>query len=84
MLVTSIDRDGTKEGYDLELLRAITSRVNVPVVASGGAGTLKHFLEALREAKCDAALAASLFHYRELTVEQVKDYLGANGVTVRP
>jgi imidazole glycerol-phosphate synthase subunit HisF len=83
LLVTSIDRDGTKKGYDLELLGAITSSVNVPVVASGGAGTLRHFLEALRDANCDAALAASLFHYRELTVRQVKDYLGANGVTVR-
>jgi len=58
--------------------------VNVPVVASGGAGKLNHFLEALRDAKCDAALAASLFHYKELTVGQVKDYLGANGVIVRP
>jgi imidazole glycerol-phosphate synthase subunit HisF len=83
LLVTSIDRDGTKRGYDLELLTAITSRVNVPVVASGGAGSPKHFLEVLREADCDAALAASLFHYKELTVKQVKDYLDANGVTVR-
>lgn len=84
LLVTSIDRDGTKKGYDLELLRGITSRVNLPVVASGGAGTLGHFLEAFRDAGCDAALAASLFHYGELTVGQVKDYLGANGVVVRP
>ncbi len=83
LLVTSIDRDGTKRGYDLELLGEVTSRVNVPVVASGGAGSLEHFLEALRDANCDAALAASLFHYKELTVRQVKDYLGANGVTVR-
>lgn len=84
LLVTSIDRDGTKKGYDLGLLGAITSRVNVPVVASGGAGTLRHFLEALRDARCDAALAASLFHYKEVTVKQVKDYLSANGVIVRP
>jgi len=84
LLVTSVDRDGTKKGYDLDLLSAITSKVNVPVVASGGAGTLNHFLEALRDAKCDAALAASLFHYEELTVKQVKDYLEANGVIVRP
>lgn len=83
LLVTSIDRDGTKKGYDLELLGAITAHVNVPVIASGGAGTLKHFLEALRDANCDAALAASLFHYGELTVRQVKDYLDANGVVVR-
>lgn len=84
LLVTSIDRDGTKAGYDTELLGAITSTVNIPVVASGGAGLLKHFLQALRDAHCDAALAASLFHYRELTVGQVKDYLAAEGVLVRP
>ncbi len=84
LLVTSIDRDGTKRGYDVELLRAITSSVNLPVVASGGAGRLEHFLEAFRDGGCDAALAASLFHFRELTVSQVKDYLGANGVLVRP
>jgi cyclase len=84
LLVTSIDRDGTKKGYDIELLSAVTSQVNVPVVASGGAGTLEHFLQALRDARCDAALAASLFHYKELTVGQVKDYLDANGVIVRP
>jgi imidazole glycerol-phosphate synthase subunit HisF len=84
LLVTSIDRDGTKLGYDLELLRAITSKVNVPVVASGGCGGLEHFFQALDQAGCDAALAASLFHYRELTVRQVKDYLEAKGVVVRP
>ena len=84
LLVTSIDRDGTKKGYDIALLRQITSSVNVPVVASGGAGSLEHFLEAFRDGGCDAALAASLFHYRELTVGQVKDYLGVNGVVVRP
>lgn len=84
LLVTSIDRDGTKAGYDVELLRAITQRVRVPVIASGGAGTLEHFYQALSEAGCDAALAASLFHYRELTVRQVKDYLEAKGVVVRP
>jgi len=84
LLVTSIDRDGTKKGYDVGLLREITSSVNLPVVASGGAGKLEHFLEAFRYAGCDAALAASLFHYGELTVRQVKDYLGANGVVVRP
>lgn len=84
LLVTSIDRDGTRVGYDIELLRAITQRVRIPVIASGGAGTLRHFLEALVEGGCDAALAASLFHYRELTVKQVKDYLTAKGVVVRP
>jgi len=84
LLVTSIDRDGTKKGYDIELLKSITSRVNVPVIASGGAGKLLHFLEALRDAGCDAALAASLFHYNELRVREVKDYLTRNGVPVRP
>jgi cyclase len=84
LLVTSIDRDGTRKGYDIDLLREITSSVNLPVVASGGAGKLEHFLEAFSRTGCDAALAASLFHYRELTVGHVKDYLGANGVTVRP
>jgi cyclase len=84
LLVTSIDRDGTKMGYDTELLGSITSAVNIPVIASGGCGRLEHFLAALRDANCDAALAASLFHYRELTVREVKDYLQENGVTVRP
>jgi len=84
LLVTSIDRDGTKAGYDLELLGAITQSVKVPVIASGGAGTLEHFYKALTDGGCDAALAASLFHYRELTVGQVKDYLEAKGVVIRP
>lgn len=84
LLVTSIDRDGTKLGYDLTLLEQITSSVGLPVIASGGAGTLKHFLEAFERANCDAALAASLFHYGELSVAQVKDYLRRNGVIVRP
>ena len=83
-MVTSIDRDGTKLGYDIELLSSITQKVRIPVIASGGCGTLRHFLEALVDGGCDAALAASLFHYRELTVKQVKDYLAANGVVVRP
>lgn len=84
LLVTSIDRDGTRIGYDTSLLSSITASVNIPVVASGGCGALKHFLEAFREAHCDAALAASLFHYRELTVGQVKDYLRERGILVRP
>ena len=84
LLVTSIDRDGTRSGYDTELLRSITQAVRVPVIASGGAGELRHFLEAFAEGGCDAALAASLFHYREVSVRQVKDYLAANGVVVRP
>ncbi len=84
LLVTSIDRDGTRLGYDLELLRDLTSRVNIPVIASGGCGTLEHFREALTDGRCDAALAASLFHTGELQVSQVKEYLAANGVVVRP
>ncbi len=84
LLVTSIDRDGTKLGYDLKLLKRITSRVKLPVIASGGAGRLDHFLEAFEKADCDAVLAASLFHYGELSVAQVKDYLRGNGVIVRP
>jgi len=84
LMVTSIDRDGTKLGYDLELLSAITSAVNLPVIASGGCGELKHFRDVLVEAKCDAALAASLFHYRELSIREVKDYLSMQGVLVRP
>ena len=84
LLVTSIDRDGTKLGYDLPLLRSVTSKVRIPVIASGGCGTLQHFLEGLVDADCDAALAASLFHYRELTIKQVKDYLRAEGVVIRP
>jgi imidazole glycerol-phosphate synthase subunit HisF len=84
LLVTSIDRDGTKLGYDTELLRAITSKVRIPVIASGGCGRLEHFLEAFEDGGCDAALAASLFHYRELSVGQVKDYLRGKGILVRP
>ncbi|MBI2648125.1 MAG: imidazole glycerol phosphate synthase subunit HisF [Thaumarchaeota archaeon] len=84
LLVTSIDRDGTKLGYNLELLGSITRSVRLPVIASGGAGTLSHFVEAFERANCDAALAASLFHYGELSVAQVKDYLRGNGVIVRP
>jgi cyclase len=84
LLVTSIDRDGTREGYDLELLGGITGRVRVPVIASGGAGKVAHFYDALTRGGCDAVLAASLFHYREVTVGEVKDYLQAKGVVVRP
>ncbi len=84
LLVTSIDRDGTKLGYDLELLGYITREVGVPVIASGGCGSLPHFLEAFTVAGCDAALAASLFHYQELSISGVKDYLSNSGVLVRP
>ena len=83
ILLTSMDGDGTKAGYELELTRAIAEAVSIPVIASGGAGTLEHFYEALTEGKADAALAASLFHYKELTIREVKEYLRNKGVSVR-
>lgn len=83
ILLTSMDCDGTKSGYDLELTKAIAQNVSIPVIASGGAGTLKHFEEALTVGKADAALAASLFHYKELEIRQVKEYLAGQGVPVR-
>ena len=83
ILLTSMDCDGTKAGYDLELTRTIAENVSIPVIASGGAGKLEHFKEALTEGKADAALAASLFHYKELEIRQVKEYLRREGVSVR-
>ena len=83
ILLTSMDRDGTKDGYDLELTRAIAMAVGVPVIASGGAGTLAHLYEGLTTGGADAALAASMFHYREVTVPEVKRYLAERGVSVR-
>ena len=83
ILLTSMDCDGTKAGYDLELTRLIAENVSIPVIASGGAGTKEHFYEALTEGKADAALAASLFHYKELEISQVKDYLADRGISVR-
>ena len=83
LLVTSMDCDGTKAGYDIELTRTISENVSVPVIASGGAGTMEHFYEALTEGKADAALAASLFHYKELEISDVKKYLRERGVSVR-
>lgn len=83
ILLTSMDCDGTKAGYDIELTRAIADAVSVPVIASGGAGTLEHFYDALTEGGADAALAASLFHYKELEIRQVKDYLAGKGISVR-
>jgi len=83
LLVTSMDKDGTKDGYDLELTKAISEMVKIPVIASGGAGNLSHFKEALTEGKADAALAASLFHYKELEIREVKEYLRNEGVSVR-
>ena len=83
ILLTSMDCDGTKSGYDIELTRAISDAVSIPVIASGGAGTLEHFYDALTEGGADAALAASLFHYKELEISQVKDYLADRGISVR-
>ncbi len=83
ILLTSMDKDGTKDGYDIELTRTISENVSVPVIASGGAGTLEHFYDALTEGKSDAALAASLFHYKELEISDVKNYLHKRGVSVR-
>ena len=83
ILLTSMDCDGTKAGYDIPLTRAVADAVSIPVIASGGAGTLEHFYEGLTEGGADAVLAASLFHYKELEISQVKDYLAGKGVPVR-
>lgn len=83
ILLTSMDCDGTKAGYDLALTRQIADSVSIPVIASGGAGTLEHFYDALTEGGADAALAASLFHYKELEIREVKEYLSGRGVSVR-
>jgi len=83
-LLTSMDCDGTEDGYDLDLTRAVSERVNVPVIASGGAGKPEHFLEAFVKGKADAALAASVFHYNKYPVPVVKEYLRRMGVTIRP
>ena len=83
ILLTSMDADGTKQGFDLELLNAITAVVNIPVIASGGCGKLQHFSEVFEKTDADAALAASLFHYRELTVGEVKDFLREKKIPVR-
>ena len=83
ILLTSMDCDGTKNGYDIELTRSIAENVSIPVIASGGAGTKEHFYEALTDGKADAALAASLFHYKELEIMDLKNYLYDKGVPVR-
>jgi len=83
ILLTSMDRDGTKAGYDLELTRAISEAVSVPVIASGGAGTKEHFYEGLVEGKADAVLAASVFHFKEISIPELKTYLKEKGVWVR-
>lgn len=83
ILLTSMDCDGTKNGYDVELTRTISESVSIPVIASGGAGTMEHFKDALTEGKADAALAASLFHFREIEICDLKEYLDSSGVPVR-
>ena len=83
ILLTSMDADGTKAGYDVELTRAVADRVGVPVIASGGAGSLSDFKDAFTEGHAEAALAASLFHYKELTIREVKEYLRSEGIAVR-
>jgi len=82
-LLTSMDRDGTRSGYDIELTRAVSSTVRIPVIASGGAGTMEHFYEALTDGGASAVLAASLFHFGELSIGDVKVYLRSRGVVVR-
>jgi len=83
ILLTSMDADGTKQGFDLDMTRAVTDAVNIPVIASGGCGSLAHFTEVFKETNADAALAASLFHFGELTVPQVKTYLAEQNIPVR-
>jgi cyclase len=83
ILLTSMDADGTKKGYDIPFLKAVKESVSVPVIASGGCGSLEHFYEVFAENAADAALAASLFHYDELSVGQVKEYLHKKGIPVR-
>jgi cyclase len=83
VLLTSMDKDGTKSGYDIELTRKVAEAVNIPVIASGGAGTKEHFYDVLTDGKADAALAASLFHYGELKMSDLKDYLNKKGLPIR-
>ena len=83
ILLTSMDCDGTKDGYDVELTRTVSENVSIPVIASGGAGTKEHFYDALTEGKADAVLAASLFHFKELEIVELKKYLQERGISVR-
>jgi cyclase len=83
ILLTSMDRDGTQEGYDLELTHAVSAAVSIPVIASGGVGSLEHLYDGLTQGKADAVLAASIFHFRTHTVHEAKAYLAARGVPVR-
>ena len=83
ILLTSMDTDGTKDGYDIELTRAVSQEAGIPVIASGGAGKLEHFAQVIKEADADAVLAASLFHYKELEIIEVKEYLRKENIPVR-
>ncbi|NPV92513.1 MAG: imidazole glycerol phosphate synthase subunit HisF [Firmicutes bacterium] len=83
ILLTSMDKDGTKDGYDIPLTRAVSQAVSIPVIASGGAGTLSHMKDVLVQGEADAALAASIFHYREFSIKEAKEYLGREGVAIR-
>jgi len=83
ILLNSIDRDGTRSGFDIELVRAVSESVSIPVIASSGAGTPEHFREVLTAGKADAALAASLFHYGELPIRSLKEYLASCGIPMR-
>jgi len=83
ILLTSMDCDGTKDGFDIELNRTISEAVNIPIIASGGAGKLEHFFDVFTKGKADAALAASIFHYREISIQQVKEYLIKKGINMR-
>lgn len=83
ILLTSMDRDGTKDGYDLELTKAVAASINIPVIASGGAGTLEHLYEAFTKGQADAVLVASIFHYGEYTIKQAKEYLKDKGIEIR-
>ncbi len=83
ILLTSIDKDGTKDGYDIDLTSAVTSVVNIPVIASGGAGKLEHLRDVIKYANADAVLAASIFHYRQYTIREAKEYLKSEGINVR-
>jgi imidazole glycerol-phosphate synthase subunit HisF len=84
ILLTSMDADGTKDGYDIPMTRAVTDIVGIPVIASGGAGTAEHLKDAIVQANADAVLAASIFHYREIPIRELKQYLAAEGIPVRP
>ena len=83
ILLTSMDADGTKNGFDIELTKAVADRVNIPVIASGGGGKVEHFADVFEKSGADAALAASLFHFRELSVREVKEYLKTRNIPVR-